>query len=102
MFISYSMILKTLCFTLGIVVREECEEKCDESAQVIITNHISMLDYIPIHLLTGCVTVRPFYIFYYKPYNFALKPSVLKLMFLLTMDYFISSLEDGMHHLLGS
>ncbi|KAE8750956.1 hypothetical protein FOCC_FOCC002384 [Frankliniella occidentalis] len=51
-----SMILKTLCFTLGIVVREECEEKCDESAQVIVTNHISMLDYIPIHLLSGCVT----------------------------------------------
>lgn len=51
-----SMILKTLCFTLGIVVREECVEKCDESAQVIVTNHISMLDYIPIHLLSGCVT----------------------------------------------
>ncbi|KAK3918638.1 Lipid droplet-regulating VLDL assembly factor AUP1 [Frankliniella fusca] len=50
------MILKTLCFTLGIVVREECVEKCDESAQVIVTNHISMLDYIPIHLLSGCVT----------------------------------------------
>lgn len=51
-----SMILKTLCFTLGIVVREECEEKYDESAPVIVTNHISMLDYIPLHLLSGCVT----------------------------------------------
>lgn len=51
------MILKTLCFTLGIVVREECDEKCDDSAQVIVANHISMLDYIPIHLLSGCVTV---------------------------------------------
>lgn len=50
------MILKTLCFTLGIVVREECEERYDESAQVIVTNHISMLDYIPVHLLSGCVT----------------------------------------------
>lgn len=51
-----SMVLKTLCFTLGIVVREECEEKCDDSAQVIVTNHISMLDYIPVHLLSGCAT----------------------------------------------
>ena len=51
-----SMILKTLCFTLGIVVKEESEEKYDESAKVIIANHISMLDYIPIHLLTNCVT----------------------------------------------
>ena len=59
-----SMILKTLCFTLGIVVREEREDKCDQTAQVIIANHLSMLDYIPIHLLTGCVTVHLFAVVY--------------------------------------
>lgn len=66
------MILKTLCFTLGIVVREECEEKCDESAQVIVSNHISMLDYIPIHILSGCVTVRLCLSLLWSVYNFSL------------------------------
>lgn len=50
-------ILRVVCCVLGIIVEEDSSEcKRNESARLIVSNHLSIFDHIPIHLLTNCVT----------------------------------------------
>ena len=53
----FSMFVRLTCFFLGIIVKRVDRTKRDPTVQLIVSNHISLLDHMAIYLCTGCVTV---------------------------------------------
>ena len=51
-------VLRIVCCALGIII-EENQNDCnrDKHARFLVSNHLSLFDCIPIHLLTNCQTV---------------------------------------------
>lgn len=46
-----------MCVILGVIVVKENEEVEDESAKVIVSNHVSLLDHMAIHLLRNSFSI---------------------------------------------
>lgn len=51
-----SLVLRTLYSILGLVVREEYEDKKDKGCRIITTNHITPFDHLAVSLVIPCVT----------------------------------------------
>lgn len=51
-------VLRVVCCALGIIIEED-ESVCnrDKNTRFLVSNHLSILDFVPIHLLTNCQTV---------------------------------------------
>jgi len=47
-------VLRIMGLALGIFVIEENPSQRDKNVRILVANHISILDHIPIHLVTGC------------------------------------------------
>ncbi|KAK6622109.1 hypothetical protein RUM44_001916 [Polyplax serrata] len=52
-----SVVLRFMCVILGVIVVKENEEVEDESAKVIVSNHVSLLDHMAIHLLRNSFSI---------------------------------------------
>lgn len=63
-------ILRVVCCALGIIIEED-ESECKKNASVrfLISNHISVFDFVPIHLLTNCEAVSIPYLTKYLDYS---------------------------------
>lgn len=66
--------MRVVCCALGIVIEEnESDWNRDKNARFLVSNHLSIFDCIPIHLLTNCQTVSSeyasvlFYLIYVSP-----------------------------------
>ncbi|XP_066998744.1 lipid droplet-regulating VLDL assembly factor AUP1 [Anabrus simplex] len=49
-------VLRSICFVLGIIVREENVSVRDETVRLLVSNHVTRCDHIAVHLVTNCVT----------------------------------------------
>jgi len=47
-------VLRVIGLVLGIFIIEENPSQRDKNVRVLVANHITILDHIPVHLLTGC------------------------------------------------
>ncbi|KAL0277681.1 UNVERIFIED_CONTAM: hypothetical protein PYX00_004889 [Menopon gallinae] len=52
-----SVVLRTMFAILGVFIFEENQQSRDESVKVIVTNNVSILDHLVIHLLTGSISI---------------------------------------------
>uniref|UniRef100_A0A1B6G5A6 Lipid droplet-regulating VLDL assembly factor AUP1 n=1 Tax=Cuerna arida TaxID=1464854 RepID=A0A1B6G5A6_9HEMI len=48
------LVLRLIGLVLGIFVIEENPSQRDKSVKVLVANHVTVLDHIPVHLVTGC------------------------------------------------
>ncbi|CAL4142065.1 unnamed protein product, partial [Meganyctiphanes norvegica] len=53
-----SLVIRSLYSTLGLVVREEGEDKKDIGCRIITTNHITPFDHLAVSLVIPCVTPK--------------------------------------------
>ncbi|XP_063233152.1 lipid droplet-regulating VLDL assembly factor AUP1-like [Bacillus rossius redtenbacheri] len=51
-----SYILLCVCQVLGIVVQEEDVSHKNTQARILVSNHVTRYDQLPLHVATGCVT----------------------------------------------
>jgi len=50
-----SCVLRTMCLVLGIVVQEENVKDKNRDARVVVSNHLSVLDYLALDLVLPCI-----------------------------------------------
>lgn len=56
---SFSAIFKGLCRVLGLVIDVDAKH-IDESAKILVANHLSILDRLAVNAMIACSTVSPF------------------------------------------
>ncbi|PSN30801.1 Ancient ubiquitous protein 1 [Blattella germanica] len=51
-----SFILRCICVVLGVIVKQENTTAKDDNLKVLVANHITPCDHIPVHLISGSIT----------------------------------------------